>query len=892
MRKRSDQHQPQPTVALAGPQRSHLFGPQQEFFSRFVIPQLFSFAILNLLASFFTPPLVAFQAFCLLAMGLILVISVAARFWRLSYSRNLILFEEILLSASIVVQYLIIRGDFLLTVAVPSALLLSVHALLSTSRRELLFLSIPFVTGVFSALIFFPPTDPHFAAEVLIAALLNGAVIYYTFRRRGTHPALLGSELADSENELPKLFEDVDAASRLGGSWEIQQCELERFQLTRARLLLLLAIFASLGVVLIVLESQAHTPPFSLLCSLVGWSLFGLLFQSRRFIRYYSLQEVLLLGTLLLWGAMDTVLAHSAWPVTVLAVAIVFTCIGTTIALWFYLLLLFSTIILVVVLLLTPLWIPVSALLMLCSLVFLREYGLLRRWYILTRAIEETLTEEGGDGIQRLLAQMLLFLAQGHEGACISSTDGARVSRKSLLQVLPADLTQHLYVTLARKLGKRSSRFFPREEVRSELEGLPFHSDVWVFSARDFPVGPAPGGVYFLAADEFSWLSGPSRQFRALGELLLTRFTKHIRHTLSVDSTGRSMEGKERRIGQLEDHIRQLVHGVNNTCQEVLSILDESNVANEKITRAEQVLTEFAREVTDDKLLDELVTRTRAHGVGEISCMSVVQALRDLCYSPAIAQKVRIRGEESGAQGRYFTVRGKDFVVSALRGLARDLGRDASRLDIEFEFRTEPRPVFQCTMTADDAMERFALYKTLSRDSRLSGSERAGVLALALVRYFRQAPQSLDIEITPRQRLRISFPYYEYGPEKETLLPQRSVLFVDDSVAVIRFYESICRALRLRGLFAGSTKEALRLWESAAPSLIVTDLNLGNESALDFLVELQHRAGSLPPVIVVSGEIDSMIRERLVNLGITTILQKPFQKRVFFQHIETILQES
>lgn len=119
---------------------------------------------------------------------------------------------------------------------------------------------------------------------------------------------------------------------------------------------------------------------------------------------------------------------------------------------------------------------------------------------------------------------------------------------------------------------------------------------------------------------------------------------------------------------------------------------------------------------------------------------------------------------------------------------------------------------------------------------------------------------------------------------------ERWVLLVDDKVDVVTFYSRIADALELPYVTAESVAAARRIIDArGAPSLLITDIHLGNESGLDLVALFREKFSNEIPIIVVSGEVSDEIQRRAKSLGVTRFLPKPVSRGKLFSEIRALV---
>lgn len=103
------------------------------------------------------------------------------------------------------------------------------------------------------------------------------------------------------------------------------------------------------------------------------------------------------------------------------------------------------------------------------------------------------------------------------------------------------------------------------------------------------------------------------------------------------------------------------------------------------------------------------------------------------------------------------------------------------------------------------------------------------------------------------------------------------LLLVDNDVKIVELLSWFLGERGFRVRVAGSFAEArLRLGE-AAPDLLISDIDLGVESALQELPALSAEGG-LPPTLVVSGFLDDAVQRVLQGVPeVLDTLSKPFE---------------
>ena len=116
------------------------------------------------------------------------------------------------------------------------------------------------------------------------------------------------------------------------------------------------------------------------------------------------------------------------------------------------------------------------------------------------------------------------------------------------------------------------------------------------------------------------------------------------------------------------------------------------------------------------------------------------------------------------------------------------------------------------------------------------------------------------------------------------------ILFVDDDESI---RESFALYLKTKGLVvatAKSAQEAMWIIENASVSLVILDVELGNENGLDLLAQLKQTHPKLPVIMFTShGEDVEMLTDALAS-GAEGYLIKNESVGILMKEVERVLQ--
>lgn len=119
----------------------------------------------------------------------------------------------------------------------------------------------------------------------------------------------------------------------------------------------------------------------------------------------------------------------------------------------------------------------------------------------------------------------------------------------------------------------------------------------------------------------------------------------------------------------------------------------------------------------------------------------------------------------------------------------------------------------------------------------------------------------------------------------------RTILVVEDEKAISNF---ICRALTANEyipITAATVKEAVALFFSHHPHLVLLDLGLPDQDGMDLLVELKELSPNTP-IIVVSARDHESEKVRALDLGADDYITKPFGVPELLARIRTTLRHA
>ena len=101
------------------------------------------------------------------------------------------------------------------------------------------------------------------------------------------------------------------------------------------------------------------------------------------------------------------------------------------------------------------------------------------------------------------------------------------------------------------------------------------------------------------------------------------------------------------------------------------------------------------------------------------------------------------------------------------------------------------------------------------------------------------------------------------------------ICIVDDDEAVCDSLGVLLQTYGFTVVAHGSAAEFLNDERRRTAKCLVVDHHMPGMAGLDLIAELRRNGDSLP-AILITGRLDAGIAERVADLGVTTVLEKPF----------------
>lgn len=117
-----------------------------------------------------------------------------------------------------------------------------------------------------------------------------------------------------------------------------------------------------------------------------------------------------------------------------------------------------------------------------------------------------------------------------------------------------------------------------------------------------------------------------------------------------------------------------------------------------------------------------------------------------------------------------------------------------------------------------------------------------------------------------------------------------TLLFVDDNLALVEVTTRYISELRpqWRILLAHTLAEGRRIYDQCFPDAAVLDMGLPDGSGLDLLIEFKRHRPELP-IVVISGDDNEALRQKVADRWGSAFLAKPFSAPALVNQVEWLM---
>jgi two-component system response regulator FixJ len=118
--------------------------------------------------------------------------------------------------------------------------------------------------------------------------------------------------------------------------------------------------------------------------------------------------------------------------------------------------------------------------------------------------------------------------------------------------------------------------------------------------------------------------------------------------------------------------------------------------------------------------------------------------------------------------------------------------------------------------------------------------------------------------------------------------PRLVVWFVDDAISVRKSIAAVLETADIVVRDYGSAGEFLADFTPVEPSCLVVDHHMPDMTGLELLLHLR-KAGITVPVIIITGQGDPVLKEKVLKAGAVTMLHKPVDGEELITLIERVI---
>lgn len=379
-----------------------------------------------------------------------------------------------------------------------------------------------------------------------------------------------------------------------------------------------------------------------------------------------------------------------------------------------------------------------------------------------------------------------------------------------------------------------------------------------------------------------------------------------IRSLITVAQSGSQSSdlaiNAQRSLADREHQFSRVIHAINNAAQDIVVICDSmrmglgaSAISHEmrhevdaKLIQINRLAHLIAYQGTDSRLLREMCSLKLNGSPDSNSAIRVDEIIREfadhaefLCDRAGIRHCIRDLPENNLSvklvAGHYFETALRCLIEQLLKGL-----------DITCSF------YFSIDLDTDQVVLRMGHEGHGAIQSQAEGYFAGLNQLLRPVRSFVEASGgsfSLGGEGTVEVKLILKREKtIDTSPAKEL----GWCMFVDDNEQIIAFYKHIAEVLDLRYSTASTLNDARELLDRCGkPDLVVTDLQLGTDTGLSLIKDINSQFGDNVAIVVVSGDIEAIKdKKEIAEAKNILCLAKPLSRRRLFEVIQSLLREA
>ena len=116
------------------------------------------------------------------------------------------------------------------------------------------------------------------------------------------------------------------------------------------------------------------------------------------------------------------------------------------------------------------------------------------------------------------------------------------------------------------------------------------------------------------------------------------------------------------------------------------------------------------------------------------------------------------------------------------------------------------------------------------------------------------------------------------------------VLIIDDSPTELHLFQNMLEKAGFDTLVADSGEEGLKAARTARPDCILMDLLMPGMTGTEVLEQLRS-TGSTTPVVIITADIQTSVRDRCLELGAFAVVNKPLLFETLLDTVKEALGE-
>ncbi|HET6364545.1 MAG TPA: response regulator [Nitrospirota bacterium] len=117
----------------------------------------------------------------------------------------------------------------------------------------------------------------------------------------------------------------------------------------------------------------------------------------------------------------------------------------------------------------------------------------------------------------------------------------------------------------------------------------------------------------------------------------------------------------------------------------------------------------------------------------------------------------------------------------------------------------------------------------------------------------------------------------------------RTILIIDDSASILFYLGMLLRRLEYNVVTARNAEDAMQIMEQSIPSIVLTDILLPTISGINLMKRMKDAPlWKTIPVVVLTTESDTGIKDTCMRLGCAAYLSKPVEPDVLYRTLQSV----